>query len=105
VRRKRTVDRRNVIHAILKGVRKLKKLAYVFVAASLVFAAQGASADDTQFEIGGGRYQGVSAIPFVTIGAVEAPMAAPRRLESTHAGSMNTQDAPAPYNVPGGYFN
>jgi hypothetical protein len=32
-------------------------------------------------------------------------MAAPRLLESTHAGSMSTQGAPAPYNVPGGYFN
>jgi hypothetical protein len=83
----------------------LKKLAYVVVAGSLVFAAQGASADDTQFDVGNGRYQGVTAIPFVTSGAAETPMAAPRRLETTHAGSMNTRDAPAPYNVPGGYFN
>jgi hypothetical protein len=82
----------------------LKKLAYAVVAGSLVFAAQGASADDTQFEVGNGRYQGVTALPFVTSGAAGTPMAAPRGLENTHAG-MITQSAPAPYNVPGGYFN
>jgi hypothetical protein len=85
----------------------LKKFAYVVVAGSLVFAAQSVSADDTQFDIGGGRYQGVAALPFTSVPStgMEAPMAAPQRLESTHAGAVATQSAPAPYNVPGGYFN
>lgn len=86
----------------------LKKIALVVVAGSLVLAAQAASADDTQFDIGGGRYQGVAALPFVTIlsGAVATPMAAaPQRLESTHAGTVAGSSVPAPYNVPGGYFN
>ena len=84
----------------------LKKVAYVVVAGSLVFAAQAVTADDTQFDVGGGRYQGVAALPFTSVPStgVEAPMAAaPQRLESTHAGV--THSAPAPYNMPGGYFN
>jgi hypothetical protein len=85
----------------------LKKLAHVVAAGSLVFAAQAVTADDTQFDIGGGRYQGVAALPFTSVPStgVEAPMAAPQRLESTHAGAVATQSAPAPYNMPGGYFN
>jgi len=83
----------------------LKKVAYSIVAGSLLFAAQAVSADDTQFEIGNGRYEGVTALPFVTSGSAQAPMAAPSRLESTHAGTVVTQSAPAPYNAAGGYFN
>lgn len=84
----------------------LKKLAHVVAAGSLVFAAQSVSADDTQFDIGGGRYQGVTALPFTRVLSAQAPMAAaPERLESTHAGAVATHSAPAPYNVPGGYFN
>lgn len=85
----------------------LKKFAYVVAAGSLVFAAQAVTADDTQYDIGGGRYQGVTALPFTSVlsTGMEAPMAAPARLESTHAGAVATQSAPAPYNVPGGYFN
>jgi hypothetical protein len=88
----------------------LKKIAYIVAAGSLVFAAQAATADDTQFDIGGGRYLGVAALPFHATGAATgsqamAPAAADQRLESTHAGARVTQGAPAPYNVPGGYFN
>jgi hypothetical protein len=90
----------------------LKKVAHVIAAGSLVFAAQAVTADDTQFDIGGGRYQGVAALPLVaapsaTMAGGEAgmPTAGPARLESTHAGAAATQSAPAPYNVPGGYFN
>jgi hypothetical protein len=83
----------------------LKKVVYSIAAGSLMFAAHAVSADDTQFEIGNGRYQGVSALPFVTSGAAQAPMADPRRLESTHAGAVATPSVPAPYNTPGGYFN
>jgi hypothetical protein len=88
----------------------LKKFAFVVVAGSLAFAAQTASADDTQFNIGNGRYLGVAALPFHATGAATgsqamAPTATEQRLESTHAGARVTQDAPAPYDVPGGYFN
>lgn len=90
----------------------LKKIAYIVVAGGLVFAAQAASADDTQFDVGGGRYQGVAALPFqpAPSGAMASsegmtPTAAPQRLDSTHAGAVGTEHAPAPYNVPSGYFN
>jgi hypothetical protein len=99
----------NVVHAhIGKEIVVLKKIAYIVVAGGLVLAAQAAAADDTQFDVGGGRYQGVAALPFTSVPptGVEAPMAAaPQRLESTHAGPAVTEHAPAPYNVPGGYFN
>jgi hypothetical protein len=79
----------------------LKKIAYIVVAGGLVFAAQAASADDTQFDIGTGRYLGVAALPFHATGAAAGREAAApgQRLESTHAGAV------APYNVPSGYFN
>jgi hypothetical protein len=90
----------------------LKKVFYGIVAVSLVFAAQAASADDTQFEVGGGRYQGVSALPFpanpshsMADRETVTPRAAPQSLERTHAGAVVMQSAPAPYNEPGGYFN
>jgi hypothetical protein len=87
----------------------LKKIAYIVVAGGLVLAAQAASADDTQFDIGGGRYLGVAALPFHATGAAGreamASTAAEQRLESTHAGARVTDQSPAPYNVPGGYFN
>jgi hypothetical protein len=90
----------------------LKKIAYVLVAGSLVFAAQAASADDTQFDVGGGRYLGVAALPFqpapsgaMAGGEGMTPTAASQRLDWTHAGAVVTEHAPAPYNVPGGYFN
>ena len=85
----------------------LKKIAYIVVAGGLVFAAQAASADDTQFDAGGGRYQGVAALPFkpAPSGALASSegmtptAAAPQGLDRTHAGAV------APYNVPSGYFN
>lgn len=85
-----------------------KKVAVALVAGGLVLGAQAASADDTQFDIGGGRYLGVAALPFHMTGSdwnrtSEAP--ASDRLERTHAGVMAVNPAPAPYNVPGGYFN
>ena len=92
----------------------LKKTAYAILAGSLVIGAPFASADDTQFDIGGGRYQGVAALPFGVVppsntmaaGELVTP-SAPRRLESTRADVTTGWEisAPAPYNVPGGYFN
>lgn len=84
----------------------IKKVAFAVLTASLVFAAQAASADDTQFDIGGGRYLGASALPFHATGSdwnrmTTAPTPMPERLERTQAGA----DLPAPYNMPGGYFN
>ena len=92
----------------------LKKVAFAVLAGSLVFAAQAAVAEDTQFDIGGGRYLGASALPFHPTGSDQTsgattwtsgdmPAAAPQALERTHAGVVSAQ--PAPYNVPGGYFN
>ena len=85
-----------------------KKVAVALVAGSLMLGAQAASADDTQFDIGGGHYLGVAALPFHMTGSswnrtAEAP--ASDRLERTHASVMVAEPAPAPYNVPGGYFN
>ena len=85
-----------------------KKVAVALVAGGLVLGAQAASADDTQFDVGGGRYLGVAALPFHVTGSdwnPSAAAAAPERLERTHASVMSADGAPAPYNVPGGYFN
>ena len=85
-----------------------KKIAVALVAGGLVLGAQVASADDTQFDVGGGRYLGVTALPFHMTGSDwnrTAAAPAPERLERTHAGVMSADHAPAPYNVPGGYFN
>ena len=87
-----------------------RKVAFAVLAGSLALAAQVASADDTQFDVGGGRYLGVAALPFHMTGmswnstAEAAPAATPGRVEQTHA--RGTQDnSPAPYNVQGGYFD
>jgi hypothetical protein len=86
-----------------------RKVALAVVAGSLVFAAQAASADDTQFDIGGGRYAGAAALPFHGTGSDFGHVgtmasAAQDRLDRTHAGVM-TQSAPAPYQMQDGYFN
>jgi hypothetical protein len=82
----------------------LKKVVFAVVAGSLAIGTQIASADDTQFDAGGGRYQGVAALPFVSPAAMRGDGAAvtPTRLEDTHASATR---APAPYNMSEGYFN
>jgi hypothetical protein len=81
----------------------LKKLVLAVAAGSLAIGAQLASADDTQFDFGGGRYHGVAALPFEgTPREIRSEAVTPARLESTHAGVTH---APAPYNMAGGYFN
>lgn len=86
-----------------------KKVAFAVLAGSLALASQVASADDTQFDVGEGRYLGATALPFHVTGsdwmrgAAAAP--APQRLERTHAGVVSADNSPAPYDVPGGYFN
>jgi hypothetical protein len=86
----------------------LKKVAFALVAGSLVFAAQVASADDTQFWVGD-RYQGVAALPFTTVEDLtgpEAPMAAPKAERVTpRQGDTQIAIVPAPYDMEGGYFN
>lgn len=84
-----------------------KKVAVALVAGGLALGAQAASADDTQFDVGGGRYLGVAALPFHATGSdwKRGAAAAPEGLERTHAGAMSAEHAPAPYDVPGGYFN
>ena len=80
-----------------------KKVAFAVLAGSLVLGSQIASADDTQFDVGGGRYLGAAALPFHMTGqswnttADAAPAAAPQRLESTHArpGSAPATTLPA----------
>ena len=90
----------------------LKKIVYGVAAASLVLAAQVASADDTQFWTGE-TYQGVSALPFDAFSNkaevrsdAMAPEAAPR-IERLIPQDSATQMAiaPAPYDTNAGYFN
>lgn len=84
----------------------LKKVVYAVVAGSFAIGTQIASADDTQFDFGGGRYHGVAALPFEgTPREIRGESMTPTRLESTHASGMRAEVAPAPYNVSGGYFN
>jgi hypothetical protein len=91
----------------------LKNVAFVIVAGSLAFAAQAVLADDTQFDIGGGKYQGVSALPFpaapsgAMAGRDVVTPAAAQGLDRTQTTSPATKTSTptAPYNVEGGYFN
>lgn len=90
----------------------LKKVAFALVAGGLVFAAQGASADDTQFWTGK-TYQGVSALPFDAFSTEAdarsdaiAPKAAQEveRLTPRESGAQMVV-VPAPYDTDAGYFN
>ena len=83
----------------------LKKVVYGIVAGSLVFAAQVASAEDTQFWTGE-KYQGVSALPFSTSpSGAEALRGAVMPEMAPQASARVTVTLPAPYDTPGGYFN
>lgn len=88
----------------------LKKIVYGVVAASLVLAAQVASADDTQFWTGE-TYQGVSALPFDAFSKEVGPDAmaseAAPRIERLMPQDSVTQVAivPSPYDTDAGYFN
>jgi len=91
----------------------LKKVVYGIVAGSLVFAAQGALADDNQFWTGK-DYQGVSALPFSAFSsaptgadAVRGAMpsqAAPQEHPVRLVSASSTPTFPAPYDKDGGYI-
>lgn len=88
----------------------LKKVAFALMAGSLVFAAQVASADDTQFWTGE-TYQGVSALPFDALSRYDrsdakAPMAVPQIERLTPRESvMEVAIFPMTYDSDTGRFN